>query len=305
MLTGDHPVTARAIGRALGLPAEAIHSRVTPAEKLQLVEALQAHHEVVGVTGDGVNDAPALRQADVGVAMGRSGTEAAREAADVVLTDDDFATIVAAIRAGRTIADNIRKFVAFLLSANLGEVVAFAIAILAGLGAPMTVVQVLLVNILTDGLPAIALTRDPPAADAMSRGPERGDRLFPLAGWGALTAIGAVVGLAALGAYVFGGSEGAEAKTMAFATIALSELALVFSVRSPTQQAWRGPRNRYLAASVALSALLVLLVIYVPALQAPVGTAVLEPGDAAVVGLMAMLPFAAVEACKPLARRLG
>ena len=153
MVTGDHPITARAIGRALDLPEEAIHARVTPAEKLRLVESLQAEGEVVAVTGDGVNDAPALRRADVGVAMGLAGTEVARESADLVLTDDDFATIVAAIREGRAIADNIRKFVAFLLSANLGEVALFAIAILAGLGVPMTVVQVLLVNILTDGLP--------------------------------------------------------------------------------------------------------------------------------------------------------
>jgi P-type Ca2+ transporter type 2C len=304
MLTGDHRLTATAIGRALGLPADAIHARVTPAEKLKLVEALQSDHEVVAVTGDGVNDAPALRQADVGVAMGRSGTEAAREAADLVLTDDDFATIVAAIRAGRTIADNIRKFVAFLLSANLGEVVVFTIAILAGFGAPMTVVQVLLVNILTDGLPAIALTRDQAAADTMRRGPERGDRLFPPAGWAALAAIGAAVGLAALGAFVLGGSDGAEAATMAFATIALSELALVFSLRSPTQQAWNGPRNRYLTASVVLSASIVLLVIYVPALQALTGTATLDTGDLGIVGLMALVPFVAVEACKPLARRL-
>ena len=111
-----------------------MHARVTPAEKLKLVEALQARDEVVAVTGDGVNDAPALRRADVGVAMGRSGTEAAREAADLVLTDDDFATIVAAIREGRAIGDNIRKFVAFLLSANLGEVALFSAAIVAGLG---------------------------------------------------------------------------------------------------------------------------------------------------------------------------
>jgi len=130
MVTGDHPLTARAIGRVLDLPDDAIHARVTPAEKLRLVESLQDEREVVAVTGDGVNDAPALRRADVGVAMGRAGTEAAREAADLVLTDDDFATIVAAIREGRAIADNVRKFVAFLLSANLGEVALFAVAVL-------------------------------------------------------------------------------------------------------------------------------------------------------------------------------
>ena len=186
ILTGDHPVTAAAIARALQLPdsvpltgsqleelddralgtaisTHSVFARVTPADKLRLVEALQAAGHVVAVTGDGINDTPALRRADVGVAMGGSGTEAARESADVVLTDDDFATIVTAIHEGRRIADNIRNFVSFLLSANLGEVVLFAVAILAGIGAPMTVVQVLTVNLLTDGLPAVALSRDPAA----------------------------------------------------------------------------------------------------------------------------------------------
>ena len=136
MLTGDHPATARTIGHALGLAESDVYARATPASKLALVEELQAGGEVVAVTGDGVNDAPALRRADVGVAMGQSGTEAAREAAAIVLTDDDFATIVAAIHEGRLIGDNIRKFVAFLLSANLGEVLVFAVAIVSGIGSP-------------------------------------------------------------------------------------------------------------------------------------------------------------------------
>jgi Ca2+-transporting ATPase len=305
MLTGDHQHTAAAIGRSLGLPKEAIHARVTPAEKLALVEALQAEREVVAVTGDGVNDAPALRLGDVGVAMGRSGTEVAREAADLVLTDDDFATIVAAIRAGRAIGDNIRKFVAFLLSANFGEVFVFAVAILAGLGPPMSVVQVLLVNLLTDGLPAIALTRDPPASDTMERGPERGDALFPRTAWALLAVIGAAVGLAALAAFLLGGGEGSEATTMAFATIALGELALVFSLRSPTRQAWEGPRNPYLVASVLLSAFFVLIAIYVPALQRMCGTVSLDVSELGIVSIVAMLPFAGVEACKPLAGHVG
>ena len=178
MLTGDHPATARTIGHALGLADDAVVARATPADKLALVEALQEHGEVVAVTGDGVNDAPALRRADVGVAMGRAGTEAAREAAAIVLTDDDFATIVAAVAEGRRIGDNIRKFVAFLLSANFGEVLVFAVAIGAGLGAPLAVIQVLLVNLVTDGLPALALARDPASALTMATPPRRGDQLF-------------------------------------------------------------------------------------------------------------------------------
>ena len=306
MMTGDHPLTARAIGRSLGLPQSAIHARVTPAEKLRLVESFQDEQEVVAVTGDGVNDAPALRTADVGVAMGRDGTEAARESADLVLTDDDFATIVAAIREGRAIADNIRKFVAFLLSANLGEVALFAVAIPAGLGVPMTVVQVLLVNVLTDGLPAVALTRDPAAADTMRRPPERGDRLFPPRAWGVLAAIGVVVGLAALVAFLVGRSDAAdEARTMAFATVAFAELALVFSLRSPIRAAWDAPRNLYLIGSVVLSAVIVLVALYLPALNDPIGTVPLGPAELGVVVALALVPFACVEAGKAWLRRSG
>ena len=305
MVTGDHPLTARAIGRLLGLPEEAIHARVTPAEKLRLVESMQAEGEVVAVTGDGVNDAPALRRADVGVAMGRGGTEAAREAADLVLTDDDFATIVAAIREGRAIADNIRKFVAFLLSANLGEVALFAVAITAGLGVPMTVVQVLLVNILTDGLPAVALTRDPAAPDTMHRSPERSDRLFPPRAWGALAAIGVLVGLAALAAFLLGRSDGEdEARTMAFATVAFAELALVFALRSPVRAAWEAPRNRYLLGSVVLSGAIVLVAVYLPALNEPLGTVPLGVSALGLVALLALMPFVCVEAGKMVFRRL-
>jgi len=306
MVTGDHPVTAAAIGRALDLPERAIHARVTPAEKLRLVESLQADGEVVALTGDGVNDAPALRRADVGVAMGRDGTEVAREAADLVLTDDDFATIVAAIREGRAIADNIRKFVAFLLSANLGEVVLFAIAVLAGLGVPMTVVQVLLVNILTDGLPAIALTRDPAAPDTMRRPPERGDRLFPPRAWVALAVVGILVGIAALAAFLIGRSgSDEEAQTMAFATLALAELALVFSLRSPIRSAWEAPRNMYLIGSVVVSAALVLITMYVPALNESLETVALGMKELGIIAALSLVPLLCVEAGKGLVRRTG
>jgi P-type Ca2+ transporter type 2C len=303
MVTGDHPLTARAIGHALDLPDEAIHARVTPADKLRLVESLQREGEVVAVTGDGVNDAPALRRADVGVAMGRAGTAAAREASDLVLTDDDFATIIAAIREGRGITDNIRKFIAFLLSANLGEVALFAIAILGGLGTPMTVVQVLLINVLTDGFPAIALTRDPASPEIMRRPPERGGRLFPPLGWAALGLIGMLVGLAALVAFLLGNEDGAQ--TRAFATIALAELALVFATRSPLEHAWKAPWNPYLAGGVALSLAVVGAAVVVPALHEPLGTVTLGRSEIGVVLALAIAPFALVELGKALARRLG
>jgi Ca2+-transporting ATPase len=300
MLTGDHPATARTIGHALGLDDDAIMARATPADKLTLVEALQGAGEVVALTGDGVNDAPALRRADVGVAMGKSGTEAAREAAAIVLTDDDFATIVAAIEEGRRIGDNIRKFVAFLLSANLGEVVLFAVAIVAGLGVPLAVIQVLLVNLITDGLPAVALARDAADPSTMASPPRRAAHLFDRGAWRDLTAIGALVGLATLVAFVVADDEAAQ--TMAFATLALAELALVFALRSPRAAAWQIPRNGWLFVSVAASVLLVGLAVYLPLAHAPLGTTALNGTEATVVLLLALVPFTVVELAKALLR---
>ena len=251
MITGDHPATARTIGHALGLDPAAIFARATPADKLALVESLQRQGHVVAVTGDGVNDAPALRRADVGVAMGRGGTEAAREAAAIVLTDDDFATIVAAVAEGRRIGDNIRKFVAFLLSANFGEVLVFAVAISVGLGAPLAVIQILVVNLLTDGLPALALARDPAAPETMQTPPRRGQQLFDGATWRFLLWVGLLVGGVTFAAFAIGRARDGDAEqTMAFATLALSELALVYGMRSRTVAAWRLPPNTWLNLSV-------------------------------------------------------
>jgi Ca2+-transporting ATPase len=303
ILTGDHPATAAAIGDELGLERDAVFARVSPARKLELVEELQAAGETVAVTGDGVNDAPALRQADVGVAMGLSGTEAAREAADLVLTDDDFSTIVAAIREGRRVGDNIRTFVAFLLSANLGEVLLFAAAIPAGLGAPLTVVQVLAINLLTDGLPAVALSRDPAAPDVLARGPSRGGRLFTSRAVAALVGIGALVGLVALAAFLLGRRDGdAVAMTMAFVTVAVAELVLVFSLRSGLRPAWQAARNPLLEGAVALSAVAVALLVYLPLLHDPVGTVSLGAAQLAVALALAVAPAAAVELAKRLVR---
>ena len=329
MLTGDHPLTAASIGRQVGLgdaapvtgsqlaeisgaaleQAVATHTvfaRVTPADKLRLVEAHQRRGEIVAVTGDGVNDTPALRRANVGIAMGRSGTEAAREAAEIVLTDDDFATIVAAIEEGRRIGDNVRKFVAFLLSANLGEVVLFAIAVLAGIGVPMSVVQVLTVNLVTDGLPAIALARDPSSPGTMERRPRPSGRLFSKELELALVAAGVTIGLAATAAYMAGRALAPDAaQTMTFATVALAELAFVFSVRSPRSAAWRGPRNRSLLVSVALSTAFVVGSIYVAPLHELFATVSLGATELGIVVALALAPAVAVELVKAARRRWG
>ena len=302
MLTGDHPRTALAIGRQLGLSEDEVVARATPAEKLALVEQLEEDGEVVIVTGDGVNDAPALRRAHVGVAMGLGGTEAAREASSIVLTDDNFATIVAAVREGKRIAGNVRSFLAFLLSANVGEVVLFAAAVVAGLGAPMTVVQVLTVNLLTDGPPAIALARDPAGRHAFRRASS--GELLGRSLSGVLLAVGVVVGLAALAAFlVIRELRPDAAQTAAYATVALAELVFVFSCRAELRPAWHLPRNRHLEAAVLGSLLFLAATVYLPVLQDPFGTVSLGLEELAVVVPFAFVPALAAESVKAVVRR--
>jgi P-type Ca2+ transporter type 2C len=305
MVTGDHPRTARTIARALGLHESAVSARATPEEKLRLVEELQSHGEVVAVTGDGINDAPALRRADVGVAMGRTGTEAAREAADVVLTDDDFATIVAAVAGGRRIGDNITKVVAFLLSANLGEVLVFAVAIVAGLGVPMAVIQVLLVNLVTDGLPALALARDPASAETMTRPPRREQALFDRLAWGGLALVGLLVGTVALVAFLIGRTtDDVHAQTMTFATVAIAELIFVFSCRSWHLPPWRLRANWWLVGAAVSSTAFVLAAVYLGPLHEPFRTVSLTHEELIVVLALAALPAVVIEAAKAVRHSL-
>jgi Ca2+-transporting ATPase len=236
--------------------------------------------------------------------MGRRGTEAAREAAAIVLTDDDFSTIVAAVREGRRIGDNIRKFVAFLLSANLGEVLVFAVAIAAGLGAPLAVIQVLLVNLVTDGLPALALGQDPASPETMLTGPRRGTRLFDRRLWLALGFVGFLVGSATFAAFVLARAvDAGSAQTTAYATLALSELALAFGIRSTSIAAWRLPLNRWLVAGTTGAAILVAVSIYLPVAQRAFATAPLGAWQALAVLALASLPLTVVELAKALRRR--
>jgi calcium-translocating P-type ATPase len=326
MLTGDQPATAAAVAEQLGLAAaplmtgselammsdeelrerqltHAVFARVTPADKLRLVTAFQAAGDVVVVTGDGVNDTPALRRADVGVAMGRDGTAAAREAADIVLTDDAFSTIVGAIEEGRRIDQNMRAFVTFLLSANLGEVLVFTISVVVGAGAPMSVVQVLTVNLLTDGLPALALAYDPLAPETMMRGSLPATGVLVAGGLRRLGLIGVAVAASAAAAYTLGGAAAtAHPQTMAYATIALAELFVVYSLRSATAPAWRGPANWRLTGAVVGSVAVIAASVYVPAANDVLGTAPLGPAAAAAVGLLALVPVAVAELWKLVGR---
>ena len=328
MITGDHPRTAAAVAQACGIGDGAPHvvtgaeleemsdeqlrgrvgtidvfARAVPSHKLRIVAALQQRGDVVAMTGDGVNDAPALAAADVGVAMGRGGSDAAVEAADIVLTDNDFATVLAAIEGGRTVYRNIVRFVRFLLAANSGEVLVFALAIALGLSAPLTILQILLVNLLTDGLPALALGLDPPDRDVLRRPPRAPSEsiLGPIAG--RVAAGGALTGLASFVSFLIGWQEGDEvAQTMCFATLLFAQLAYVFAVRGE-RSFLRGGRNPSLMAAVAGSAAVGVLILFIPSLGGRFGAVQLETGQLVAALALALVPFAVTETAKGLRLR--
>jgi Ca2+-transporting ATPase len=296
MITGDHPLTAKAIAADLGIlkggrvvagaeldevPDDALESevgnievyaRVSPAHKLRVVGALQARGHVVAMTGDGVNDAPALRKADIGIAMGITGTDVTKEAAVMTLTDDNFASIVAAVEEGRGIYGNIKKYLMYLLSANIGEIGLMAGASLMGLPMPLSAVQILYVNLATDGLPALALAVDPPEDDMMRlppRDPRTGIftpsvvRLMLLGGaWSALTNLALFIGAR----YV--GYTNQAAMTMTFVSLVLMEFFKAYGYRSDHQHVLHRPlTNRWLNAAILWELGLLFLIIYVPFLQ--------------------------------------
>ena len=253
-----------------------MYARVVPRHKVRIVDALRRRGEVVAMTGDGVNDVPALEAADIGVAMGERGTDAARAAADLVLTDDDYSTIVAAIRRGRSIYENVLRFVHFLLAANAGEVMVFALAIALGLDAPLTVVQILVVNLLTDGLPAVALAVDPPERDAMRGRPGR----LPRGSW-----IRSVDGSGRGGRDRPGGvrllpdrgvGQPCDGQTMAFATLVFAQLTYVFAVRG-TDWFFRAGRNTALIGAVLLSAAVQAVILAVPGVAERFDVVALSP----------------------------
>ena len=319
MITGDHPRTAVKIASDLGIVSAdanaltgieldqldaqqfqdavrvtSVYARVAPRHKLQIVDALQADGNVVAMTGDGVNDAPALKSADIGIAMGRTGTEVTKEAAKMILADDNFATIVDAVREGRGILDNIRKFLRYLLSSNMGEVLTvFLGVVLAGvLGLsgngeavvlPLLATQILWINLITDSAPALAMGVDPETEDVMARPPRRPDeRVIDARMWIGAVTLGSVMAVATLltidlylpGGLIEGTHDLTTARTAGFTVLVLGQLFNCFNSRSETTSAFRHLFvNRWLWAALALSLLLQLAVVEVPFLNTAFGTA--------------------------------
>jgi Ca2+-transporting ATPase len=335
MITGDYPNTAAAISREINLIQHGdpvlsgadidqltdeefsrevertnVYARVSPQHKVRIVEMLRKQGQVVAMTGDGVNDAPALKRADIGVAMGITGTDVSKEAADMVLTDDNFASIVAAVEEGRIIYANIRKFVYYLLSCNLGEILTIFVATLLGWDLPLAPIQLLWLNLLTDGAPALALGLEAGEPDIMEQPPRRPDE--PVVDrsmrWGIVIQTVAIT-VSTLVAFLLGKrwfpDDLPAAQTMAFATLAASELLRAYTARSERYSIlqigiWS---NRYMQLATAASIALLLAVIYVPFLDPIFNTAALGPIEWLAMSPLIILPSLAAEVTKLLARR--
>ena len=298
MITGDHKLTAVAIAKELDIYGEddtvltgeeldsmdeeslekaaattTVYARVSPKHKLGIVRALKRLGSIVAMTGDGVNDAPAVKEADIGVAMGRTGTDVTKEASSMVLMDDNFATIVAAIEEGRVIYSNIRKFIRYMLSCNLGEVLTMFLGMLAGLPVPLLPIQILWVNLVTDGLPAVALGFDPPEKDIMKQKPrDPEESIFSHGLAGLIITRGILIGLATLAVYaslLWFTADIGLARTGGFVTLVLSQLIHVFECKSETRNIFRIPlfNNIFLVLAVICSLVMMLGVIYIPVLQ--------------------------------------
>jgi len=312
MITGDHPVTARAIAKELGIltmdgGGDQVHARATPEDKIRIVRSWKARNAIVAMTGDGVNDAPALREAHIGIAMGRSGTEVTREASDMVLADDNFASIVAAIREGRGIFDNIRKTLVYLLSGNTGELAVMLVAALAGLPLPLLPLQLLWINVVTDGLPALALVFDPPEEDVLQRPPRHPDE--PMLGrqqWRFIVMTGLLLAAATLGVFIWALNtrDLVEARNLAFSVLVFGELFRAFAARSTTRLFWEVGvfTNLRLVGVVMLSVLLQLGIHHIPAAELMFGIGPLSAADCALTVLVALVPVTVIEISK-LGRR--
>ncbi|MFK3939681.1 calcium-translocating P-type ATPase, SERCA-type [Alkalihalobacillus sp. NPDC078783] len=298
MITGDHKITASAIARQLnilpngGLVVDGqtlskmsdeelveqidrifVFARVSPQHKLRIVQALQANGHIVAMTGDGVNDAPAIKAANIGIAMGITGTDVAKEASSLILSDDNFATIKDAIKEGRNIYENIRKFIRYMMASNVGEILVMLFAMILGLPLPLAAIQILWVNLVTDGLPAMALGMDQAEGDVMKRKPRsQNEGVFARGLTWKIISRGFMIGLVTLAAFWFVYQEHdadlTRAQTVAFLTLVMAQLIHVFDCRSEYSVYHRNPfENKYLVVAVLISTLLMLAVIYIPSLQ--------------------------------------
>jgi len=332
MITGDHPATARAIALRLGIvEAEGqvmsgaqlaalsdaefaacvkevrVFARMDPAQKIRIVQALQTHGEFVAMTGDGVNDAPALKRADIGIAMGKGGTDVAREASHMILLDDNFATIVLAVREGRRIFDNVRKFIKYSMTGNAAKVLLIFLAPFLGLPIPLAPTQILWINLITDGLPGLALASEPAERHIMNRPPRRPDEsMFADGMWQQILWVGLCLGgiCALLQAWAYQ-SGSAHWQTMVFAVLPLSQLCYVLAIRSERESFFSlgATSNPQLLAAVTITALLHLATIYVPALNPVFHTEALSLAELLLCLALSSIVFFVVEIEKWLVRR--
>ncbi|MFA5849458.1 MAG: calcium-translocating P-type ATPase, PMCA-type [Bacteroidales bacterium] len=328
MITGDHKITAMAIAREIGIFKEgdeaitgselelisdsdlfknvkrfSVYARVAPEHKVRIVKAWQKHNEVVAMTGDGVNDAPALKQADIGAAMGIVGTDVAKDASDMVLTDDNFATIVSAVEEGRRIYDNILKAIQFLLSTNVGEIFLLLVASVLNWGTPLLPIHILWVNLVTDSLPALALSVDPAEKDIMNRKPRNSKNGFMTKGmiWRTIYQ-GIMLGAIPLVAYRIGLRDGGESlgQTMAFTSLVFAQLMHVRNLHSNTLSTFRiSPmRNKPLIGAIFISAALMLMVLLVTPIREAFRLSVMDGNHWWLVIGMSAIPIAVVEIFK-------
>jgi Ca2+-transporting ATPase len=335
MITGDHKLTAKAIAEKLGIisseeelvltgpeltaldkPAFAavvekvrVYARVDPAQKLRIISALQDKHQFVAMTGDGINDAPALKNADIGIAMGINGTEVAKEAAAMILLDDNFATIVQAVRHGRRIYDNILKFIRYILAGSAGEIVALFCAPFFGLPVPLLAIHILWINLITDGLPGLALAYEPSEKNSMQRPPinPRQTIFADGLGWFVL-GIGLLVGGLTIGTQAWAIGQGLPHwQTMAFTVLCFSQLGLALAIRSRRESIFSIGllSNKAMLGAVLLTVGLHLTILYVPFCNELFSTQPLTVAELGIALAVASVVFWVVEIQKLIVRRRG